>query len=146
MYIWYIPLYFDICVMSLVQEKHGWFLINDSMLFGVDTKVPGIISLAATQWDAMVYTKSGDITIDYPGEYDIQGVFIKVLSDKNKMLHYIIHDKNEIIALVQSPRILEEDDFADVQTILYTDPKVAQKIEQLELEVEKIQLVPTTSV
>lgn len=93
----------------------------------------------------MVYTKSGDITIDYPGEYDIQGVFIKVLSDRNKMLHYIIHDKNEIIALVQSPRILEEDDFADVQTILYTDPKVAQKIEQLELEVEKIQLVPTTS-
>lgn len=51
-----------------------------------------------------------------------------------------MHENDTVYALIQSPLVLEEDDFADVQTIIYTDDRVANKIEQLELEVEKIKL------
>ncbi|MBP7061831.1 hypothetical protein KBA84_03300 [Patescibacteria group bacterium] len=56
-----------------------------------------------------------------------------------------MHENDDVYAIIQSPLVLENDDFADVKTIIYTDDGVANKIEQLELEVEKIKLETAVS-
>lgn len=104
-----------------------------------------MINLAKEQGEAMTYTKLPYTVVDYPGEYDLQGVFIKVIADKHNLLNYIMHENDDVYAIIQSPLVLENDDFADVKTIIYTDDKVANKIEQLELEVEKIKLEAVVS-
>lgn len=126
--------------MVHIDLVDGGYQLNRSILFATQNPVEGMINLAKEQGEAMTYTKVPYAYVDYPGEYDLQGIFIKVITGKNKLLNYIVHENDSVYALIQSPLVLEDDDFADVHTIIYTDDSIANKIEQLELEVEKIKL------
>ncbi len=131
--------------MVHIDPVDGGYQLNRSVLFAAQTPVEGMINLAKEQGEAMTYTKLPYTFVDYPGEYDLQGVFIKVIADKHNLLNYIMHENDDVYAIIQSPLVLENDDFADVKTIIYTDDKIANKIEQLELEVEKIKLEAAVS-
>ena len=48
--------------------------------------------------------------------------------------------KGKKIGLFQSPEVLANDEVGDVNTWLYTDDRIAKKLDQLELEGEKIKL------
>lgn len=131
--------------MVHIDLVDGGYQLNRAILFAAQTPVEGMVNLAKEQGEPMSYDKKAYTYVDYPGEYDLQWVFIKVIADKHKLLNYIMHENDSVYALIQSPLVLEEDDFADVQTIIYTDDRVANKIEQLELEVEKIKLETVVS-
>ena len=89
----------------------------------------------------MRYQKIDYAIVDYPGEYDIQGVTIQCFLGKNDLLNYLIVYGNKRIALLQSLDILESTaDFAVAQEWIYTDDAVLAKLEQLEVEGEKIKL------
>lgn len=126
-------------------EKEGWFLIEKKVLFAADTISEDYINLWAQEWEAMLYDKSPQVLIDYPGEYDIKGVFIKAIADKKGKLNYILVEDKKSFAIVQSPRALDEDEISDASTIYYTDDAVEKKLDKLELEAkrEKLQVNDT---
>jgi len=67
-------------------------LIEKKVLFGAASLNSDYINLGIQEGDAMLYDKSLHILIDYPGEYDIQDMFIKAFVDKTGKLNYIISE------------------------------------------------------
>lgn len=89
----------------------------------------------------MLYAKLPYTLIDYPGEYDIGDIFLKVFADKTGKLNYFVSYGNATFAVVQSPRALDEDEIAESETIYYTDDSVEKMIDKLEIESKKEKLI-----
>lgn len=126
--------------MSFV-EKDGGFLIEDKVIFGATVPHEWYINLWLEQGEAMLYTKLPYTLIDYPGEYDIGDIFVKVFSDKAGKLNYFVSYGNATFAVVQSPRALDEDEIAESETIYYTDDSVGKMLDKLEIEAKREKLL-----
>ena len=127
--------------MTTITAINDWFLLDKKLLFGASQPENNYINLAKTIWEDMRYQKIDYALVDYPGEYDIQDVTIQCFLGKNDLLNYLIVYGNKRIALLQSPDILEStSDFAIAQEWIYTDDSVLAKLEQLEVEGERIKL------
>ncbi|MEI6426050.1 MAG: hypothetical protein WCO66_01720 [Candidatus Absconditabacteria bacterium] len=117
------------------------FLIENKFLFGNEAADAAYINLATHLGEEMRYTKSDIKLIDYPGEYDIQGITLQCFLGNQNKLNYLINYNGEIFSIIQSPDVLENNtDLATTQTWFYTADNVAEKIDQLELEGEKTKL------
>ncbi|MEI6672783.1 MAG: hypothetical protein WCL02_05670 [bacterium] len=119
--------------MVKVVCKNG-FLIENKLLFGFETTDPKYINLALEPGGDMRYEKLDYALVDYPGEYDIQGIGIECFLGTNNKLNYIIMINDKKIGIIQSADVLDIDQVSDVKVRLYQDDKVANKIDQLELE------------
>ena len=91
--------------------------------------------------DDMRYENLDYTLVDYPGEYDVQGVIIQCFLGADQKLNYIITLDGKRIGLIQSADVLDLDEVGSVNFWMYTDDKIAAKIDQLELEGEKQKLV-----
>jgi hypothetical protein len=78
--------------------------------------------------------------VEFPGEYDIQGIAIKALLWKDNKLNYLVTLKNKKYGIIQNPKILDEDEVGSMDYRLYIDENVENKIDQLELEWKRIKL------
>ena len=125
-----------------------WFLIERQFLFGNEAINPSYINLATHIWEDMRYDKSTTDLIDFPGEYDIRGITIQCFLGNQDKLNYLINYAWDVFAIIQSPDVLENNtDLAVAKTWLYTSENVVEKIDQLELEWDKIKLEnPETTV
>lgn len=126
--------------MVNIKLESEWYLIENKILFGANVPNKDYINLAMEVWEDIVIEKLPYSIVEYPGEYDIDGVFIKSFSSKDGKLNYIITINNKTIGLVQSAKILEEDDVRSLDAWLYLDDAVEKKLEQLELEWKKYKL------
>lgn len=127
--------------MTTITTINDWFLLDNKLLFGTSEPESKYINLAKTIGEDMRYQKIDYTLVDYPGEYDIKNITIQCFLGKNDLLNYLIVYGNKRIALLQSPDILENTtDFAVAQEWIYTDDAVLSKLEQLEVEGEKIKL------
>jgi len=122
--------------MVNVKCKNG-FLIESKLLFGFETADPKYINLALEPGSDMRYEKLEYALVDYPGEYDIQWIGIECFLGANNKLNYIITLENKKIGIIQSADVLDLDEVGEVKVRLYQDDKIANKIDQLELEGEK---------
>ena len=119
--------------MVNVKCKNG-FLIEHKMLFGFETPDPKYINLALEPGSDMRYEKLDYALVDYPGEYDIQDIGIECFLGANNKLNYIIQLDTKKIGIIQSADVLDLDEVGAVNFRLYQDDKIANKIDQLELE------------
>jgi len=126
--------------MVKVTFKNG-FLIENKLLFGFEHPDPKYINLALEPGDDMRYEKLEYALVDYPGEYDIQGFVINCFLGKNNKLNYILTVNNKKIGVIQSIDVLDLNEVGEVWFWLYQDEKIANKIDQLELEGEKQKLI-----
>lgn len=126
--------------MVNVKFKNG-FLIENKLLFGFDNPDPKYINLASEPGSDMRYEQLDYSLVDYPGEYDIQWFVIECFLGKNNKLNYILFINNKKIGIIQSADVLDLNEVGDVSFWLYQDEKIANKIDQLELEWEKQKLV-----
>ncbi len=126
--------------MVNIKLESEWYLIEDKILFWASIPNKDYINLAMEVWEDIVIEKSPYSIIEYPWEYDIDGTFIKSFLSKDWKLNYIITINNKMIGLVQSAKILEEDDVRSLDAWLYLDDAVEKKLEQLELEWKKYKL------
>ena len=127
--------------MTTITTVNDWFLLNNKFLFGASENSDKYINLTKAIWDDMRYKKLEYVLIDYPGEYDVEGNSIRCFVGVNSLLNYLISFDGKRIALIQSPDALENNaEFAVAQEWLYTDDAVLAKLEQLEVEGEKIKL------
>lgn len=125
--------------MVKVTCKNG-FLIENKLLFGFETTDPKYINLALEPGDDMRYDKLEYALVDYPGEYDIQWIGIECFLGANNKLNYVLAVNDKKIGIIQSPDVLDLDEVGEVKVWLYQDDKIANKIDQLELEGEKQKL------
>lgn len=118
-----------------------WFIIAKTFLFGNEHLNPKYINLATHIGEDMRYQKVGAELVDFPGEYDINGVSIQCFLGNQNKLNYLINHKNDTFAIIQSADVLENNtDLATAKVWLYTTDNVLEKIDQLELEWEKTKL------
>ena len=116
-------------------------MIENKFVFGNEASDPAYINLATHIGADMRYKKPDAELIDFPGEYDIQGITIQCFLGSQDKLNYLINYQGENFAIIQSPDVLENNtDLATTQTWFYTADNVAEKIDQLELEGEKTKL------
>jgi hypothetical protein len=125
--------------MVNVKFKNG-FLIENKLLFGFETTDPKYINLALEPGDDMRYDKLEYALVDYPGEYDIQGIGIECFLGANNKLNYVLAINDKKIGIIQSPDVLDLDEVGEVKVRLYQDDKIANKMDQLEFEGEKQKL------
>jgi len=121
-------------------QSEKWFPIAGKFVFGAMTPDKKLINLSAVIWVDTRYKNLDYQLIDYPGEYDIQGIGIKCFLGKGDKLNYVIDLDKKRIWIFQSPEVLENDEVGAIAERYYTDDRVAKKIDQMELEGEQKKL------
>jgi len=119
-------------------ERVDWgILLDGKVMFGATVPCEKCINLALEKWDDVDYIELPYTLINYPGEYDIEGIFIKCFVDKKNMLNYIVSFGEKSVGIIQNAKILDRDEICDMDLWLYSEEKIANKIDQLELEWKK---------
>lgn len=127
--------------MAITVKKHGnWYVINDKIYIMTDGQVDKkYVSLALQTGEDMHYGDHDLNFIDYPGEYDLNGMFFTVSAGKGGELNYLINDKNKTYAFAQTEDALNNEDF-NADYWLFTNAHIAKMLDKMELEWEKIDL------
>lgn len=125
----------------MINVAHkDWFIIDHKLFYWYTEPNKKYINLAQTMGDDMRYDKLDYNLIDYPGEYDINEVGIQCFLGADQKLNYIIDLPSKRIGIIQSVDVLELDEVGNVNFWLYTDDRIVNKIDQLELEGERQKL------
>lgn len=123
-----------------IKRTENWILLENKFLFNPTEIEVGIINLMPTIWEEMAYDRWNLLSIDFPGEYDIWWAFIKVYSWNWNKLNFLITYEWTTFAVIQSPEVLELDEVCDMSTWIFPDESVAKKLDQLEMEGDRINL------
>lgn len=123
-----------------IKRTENWILLENKFLFNPTEIEVGIINLMPTIWEEMAYDRWNLLSIDFPGEYDIWWAFIKVYSWNWNKLNFLVTYEWTTFAVIQSPEVLELDEVCDMSTWIFPDESVAKKLDQLEMEGDRINL------
>ena len=123
-----------------IKRTENWILLENKFLFNPTEIEVGIINLMPTIWEEMAYDRWNLLSIDFPGEYDIWWAFIKVYAGNWNKLNFLVTYEWTTFAVIQSPEVLELDEVCDMSTWIFPDESVAKKLDQLEMEWDRINL------
>lgn len=123
-----------------IKKTENWILLENKFLFNPTEIEIGIINLMPTIWEEMAYDRWNLLSIDFPGEYDIWWAFIKVYAGSWNKLNFLVTYEWTTFAVIQSPEVLELDEVCDMSTWIFPDESVAKKLDQLEMEWDRINL------
>lgn len=127
--------------MSVQIRIDGGFQIEKSLFFGYAYAHNGLINLASEMGADMRYNEGEICIVDYPGEYDIRGWTIKAFVGQNAKLNYLIQGNGKKFWIIQSSDVLELEEVDEMDTWLYLGESIEKKLDQLELEGERINLM-----
>lgn len=119
--------------MISIEKKKDHICVGKKLCLGW-TKEKDMIGLSLTKWEIMKYGEEAG-NIDFPWEYDVQGVSIKCI-DAWGLLHYVVHLEDEWIAILQSSAALEKENIEGIDYWIVADEKTKSEIENLEMEGE----------
>lgn len=123
-----------------IKKTENWILIESRFLFNPTEIEIWIINLMPILWEEMAYDRGNLLSIDFPGEYDINWAFIKVFAWNWDKLNFLVSYEWTTFAIIQSPEVLELDEVCDVNTWIFPDESVSKKLDQLEMEWNRINL------
>lgn len=123
-----------------IVVREDWYQIDEELFFSVNSYQKDKINLAFEKWEDVTFWKNEFFLINYPWEYDKDDIFFKVYSSKEWNLNYIIKKDWKKIVLISSEDILEDQEIEWVDYWIYLDENVAKKLNEMELEWEKISL------
>lgn len=126
--------------MSIQIRIDGGYQIEKALFFGYTYVHNGLINLASEIGGDMRYHEGEITVIDYPGEYDIKGRTIKAFIGQNQKLNYLIQGNNKKFWIIQSPNVLELEEVDGMDSWLFLWENIEKKLDQLELEGERINL------
>ena len=127
--------------MSVQIRIDGGFQIEKSLFFGYAYAHNGLINLASEMGADMRYNEGEICIVDYPGEYDIRGWTIKAFVGQNAKLNYLIQGNGKKFWIIQSSDVLELEEVDGMDIWLYLGESIEKKLDQLELEGERINLM-----
>ena len=123
-----------------IKRTENWILLENNFLFNPTEIEVGIINLMPTIWEEMAYDRWNLLSIDFPGDYDIWWAFIKVYAGNWNKLNFLVTYEWTTFAVIQSPEVLELDEVCDMSTWIFPDESVTKKLDQLEMEWDRINL------
>lgn len=123
-----------------IRKTENWILIENKFLFNPTEIEVGIINLMPVIWEEMAYDRWNLLSIDFPGEYDIWWAFIKVYAWNWNKLNFLVSYEWTTFAVIQSPEVLELDEVCDMSTWIFPDESISKKLDQLEMEWDRINL------
>lgn len=123
-----------------IKRTENWILIENKFLFNPNEIEVWIINLMPTTWEEMAYDRGNLLSIDFPWEYDIWWAFIKVYAWNWDKLNFLVTYEWTTFAVIQSPEVLELDEVCDMNTRIFPDEPVSKKLDQLEMEWDRINL------
>jgi hypothetical protein len=123
-----------------IKKTENWILIENKFLFNPTEIEIWIINLLPKIWEEMAYDRWNLLSIDFPGEYDIWWAFIKVYAGNGNKLNFLVTHEWTTFAVIQSPEVLELDEVCDMSTRIFPDESVSKKLDQLEMEWDRINL------
>ena len=123
-----------------IKKTENWILIENKFLFNPNEIEVWIINLMSNIWKEMAYDRWNLLSIDFPWEYDISWAFIKVYAWNGDKLNFLINYEWTSFAIIQSPEVLELDEVCDMNTRIFPDESVSKKLDQLEMEWNRINL------
>ena len=124
-----------------IKLEGEWFLIEKKVLFWATQPHPDYVNLALEVWDDVVTERLPHAIIEYPWEYDIMWIWAKVFLWKDNKLNYLLNIDWKKIWIIQTPKILEEDEVTGMDWWLYLDDAVEKRLDQLEMVGKKLKLV-----
>jgi len=124
-----------------IKLEWEWFLIEKKVLFWATQPHPDYVNLALEVWEDVVTERLPHAIIEYPGEYDIMWIWAKVFLWKDNKLNYLLNIGWKKIWIIQTPKILEEDEVTWMDRWLYLDDAVEKRLDQLEMVWKKLKLV-----
>lgn len=124
-----------------IKLEGEWFLIEKKVLFWATQPHPDYVNLALEVWEDVVTERLPHAIIEYPGEYDIMWIWAKVFLWKDNKLNYLLNIGWKKIWIIQTPKILEEDEVTWMDWRLYLDDAVEKRLDQLEMVWKKLKLV-----
>ena len=124
-----------------IKLEWEWFLIEKKVLFWATQPHQDYVNLALEVWEDVVTERLPHAIIEYPGEYDIMWVWAKVFLWKDNKLNYLLNINWKKIWIIQTPKILEEDEVTGMDRWLYLDDAVEKRLDQLEMVGKKLKLV-----
>lgn len=127
--------------MSVQIRIDGGFQIEKSLFFGYAYAHNGLINLASEMGADMRYNEGEICIVDYPGEYDIRDWTIKAFVGQNAKLNYLIQGNGKKFWIIQFSDVLELEEVDGMDTWLYLGESIEKKLDQLELEGERINLM-----
>ena len=123
-----------------IKKTENGILIENKFLFNPTEIEVWIINLMATIGEEMAYDRGNLLSIDFPWEYDISWAFIRVFTWNWNKLNFLISYEWATFAIIQSPEVLELDEVCDMNTWIFPDESVSKKLDQLEMEWNRINL------
>jgi hypothetical protein len=123
-----------------IKKTENGILIENKFLFNPTEIEVWIINLMATIGEEMAYDRGNLLSIDFPWEYDISWAFIRVFIWNWNKLNFLISYEWATFAIIQSPEVLELDEVCDMNTWIFPDESVSKKLDQLEMEWNRINL------
>ncbi len=123
-----------------IKKTENWILIENKFLFNPTEIEIWIINLLPKIWEEMAYDRGNLLSIDFPWEYDIWWAFIKVFAWNWDKLNFLITYEWTTFAIIQSPEVLELDEVCDMSTWIFPDESVSKKLDQLEMEWDRVNL------
>ena len=124
-----------------IKLEGEWFLIEKKVLFWATQPHPDYVNLALEVWDDVVTERLPHAIIEYPWEYDIMWIWAKVFLWKDNKLNYLLNIDWKKIWIIQTPKILEEDEVTGMDWWLYLDDAGEKRLDQLEMVGKKLKLV-----
>jgi len=116
-----------------IKLEWEWFLIEKKVLFWATQPHQDYVNLALEVWEDVVTERLPHAIIEYPWEYDIMWIWAKVFLWKDNKLNYLLNLDWKKIWIIQTPKILEDDEVSDMDAWIYMDDAVEKRIDQLEL-------------
>ena len=123
-----------------IKKTDNWILIENKFLFNPTEVEMWMINLMPKIWEEMAYDRWNLLSIDFPGEYDIAGAFIKVFTWNGDKLNFLVTYEWASFGVIQSPEVLELEEVCDMNTWIFPDESVSKKLDQLEMEWDRINL------
>lgn len=123
-----------------IKKTENWILIENKFLFNPTEIEVWIINLLPTIWEEVAYDRWNLLSIDFPGEYDIGWALIKVFAGNGDKLNFLVTYEWSSFGVIQSPEVLEMDEVCDMNTWIFPDDSVDKKLDQLEMEWDRINL------
>jgi len=123
-----------------IRKTENGILIENKFLFNPTEIEVWIINLMSTIWEEMAYDRGDLLSIDFPWEYDISWAFIKVFVWNWNKLNFLVSYEWMTFAVIQSPEVLELDEVCDMNVRIFPDESVSKKLDQLEMEWDRINL------
>ncbi len=123
-----------------IKKTENGILIENKFLFNPTEIEIWIINLLPIIWEEMAYDRWNLLSIDFPWEYDIGWAFIKVFAWNWNKLNFLVSYEWSSFAVIQSPEVLELDEVCDMNTWIFPDESVSKKLDQLEMEWDRINI------